>query len=262
MRNLNNLWKNIIKHAGPVSTAAFGALSIDSWLNGRKEKLKDQLVKEALERGVKKEAALELAAKESEKNSDLFIQDVGYKSEKIDLYTQKAESCLAKINEYQTQINSGTLDSFDLGLINKNLAIYEAAFREASKMRDENIQALLDLVQKKGIIPTEILEQITSLFDTIREYISILTSEQLVILFNVSGYVLLLFILTSITSVLIGDILINYFKVESKYPNLYKYIQYRQKISKFYMRLNLVYLYFVITLLISINLFMLLYDYF
>jgi hypothetical protein len=75
-------------------------------------------------------------------------------------------------------------------------------------VRDANIQALQDLVHTKGIINTEFVEKIISLFDTIREYISILTSEQMVILFNISGYFLLLFILTSITSVLIGDILI------------------------------------------------------
>ena len=89
-----------------------------------------------------------------------------------------------------------------------------------------------------------------------------LSSEQLVILFNLAGYVSLILVMTNITTLLIGDHLIKYFNLETKYPKIASYIKYKQTINKFYLKFYISYFYFLIIIIISVNIFMFTYDYF
>jgi hypothetical protein len=98
--------------------------------------------------------------------------------------------------------------------------------------------------------------------DNIRDFIGILSSEQLVFLFNLLGYVQLFLIMTTILTILIGDHLINYLKLETKYPKIAKYIKFKQTINKLYLNFYIVYFYFILILIICVNIFMFSYDYF
>jgi len=113
-----------------------------------------------------------------------------------------------------------------------------------------------------NIFKSDFSEFFNNLADICNDYLSILSSEQMVILFNLSGYILLLMIFTSITNLLIGDQLINYFKLESKYPKFAKYIQIKLTLRKYQLRFYIVYLYFIILILIFVNIFMFTYDHF
>ena len=95
----------------------------------------------------------------------------------------------------------------------------------------------------------------------IRESISQLNSEQLVIVFNLCGYTILTMIMTSIIILLIGDHLINKFELESKYPKMAKYIKFQLTLRKYYMRFYIIYFYITILILIFVNIFMLSFDY-
>ena len=44
--------------------------------------------------------------------------------------------------------------------------------------------------------------------------------------------------MTSITSILFGEYILNYFKLESKWPKLAKYIKLKQKVNKYYLIFN------------------------
>lgn len=63
-------------------------------------------------------------------------------------------------------------------------------------------------------------------------------------------------ILTNITTLLIGDHLIKYFEIETKYPKLARYIKFQLTMRKYYLRFYIVFFYFMLLLLISVNLFM------
>ena len=112
------------------------------------------------------------------------------------------------------------------------------------------------------VLKSDLSEYFTNLIEILKDYISILSSEQLVILFNLSGYVLLFMIFTSITILLIGNDLINYYQLEFKFPKLAKYIQFQLRLRNLYLKLYILYLYFVILIFFSINIFMFFYNYF
>lgn len=82
----------------------------------------------------------------------------------------------------------------------------------------------------------------------------------MVIIFNICGYITI-FILTSITLILIGNDLINYFQLECKYPKLAMYINFHLALRKYQLRFYIVSFYFLILLLISVNIFMFSYNY-
>ena len=97
------------------------------------------------------------------------------------------------------------------------------------------------------IAKSDISEIFNNWIDLFREHISILSSEQRVILFNLSGYLILFMLLTDLTSILIGDHLIQYFKLEKRNPKLAKYIKFKQSLNRYYLRcFYLVYFYFLI----------------
>jgi len=83
----------------------------------------------------------------------------------------------------------------------------------------------------------------------------------MVILFNICGYIAIFMILTNIILILIGEDLIIYFGLYSKYPKLAKYIQFQLTLRKYLLRFYIVYIYFLILILITVNIFMFSYDY-
>ena len=111
------------------------------------------------------------------------------------------------------------------------------------------------------IVKSDLSEVFNNIIDNYREFLSTLTSEQMVIVFNILGYIILLITLTNITTLLIGDQLINFLKLESKYPKLAKYIKLKQILNKHYLRFYIVIFYILLLLLISINIFMFSFNY-
>ena len=101
-----------------------------------------------------------------------------------------------------------------------------------------------------------------NLIDNYKEFLSSLSSEQMVIVFNILGYIMLLFTLTSITTLLIGDQLIKILELEIKYPSLANYIKLKQTLNKHYLRFYIVLFYILLFLLISVNIFMFFFEYF
>jgi len=71
---------------------------------------------------------------------------------------------------------------------------------------------------------------------------------------------MLIMLFTSITTLLIGDQLIKYFELESKYPKLAKYIQFQITLRKYSLRFYIVLFYLMLLVLISVNIFMFTYN--
>jgi len=62
--------------------------------------------------------------------------------------------------------------------------------------------------------------------------------------------------MTSITTIVIGQDLINYFELESKYPKLATYIHFQLKLRKYYLMFYIAYFYLMFLILICVNIFM------
>jgi len=134
---------------------------------------------------------------------------------------------------------------------------------------------LSNLINKKDIHINELIEKInnninksdiyTFLSDMIEKYqsnISHLNLEQLVALFNIFGFIMVLITIFNISTVLIGDYLIDKFNLENKFPKLSKYIKIKQNLNKGYLIFYIVLLYILTIIYILCNIYMLILKYF
>jgi hypothetical protein len=136
-------------------------------------------------------------------------------------------------------------------------------FKGAVKQQEADIKEIqsLSTIEDPNIVKSDLSELFNNFIDNINNFLSTLTSDQLVMVFNIMGYIMLLSTLNSITIILLGDQIINWLKLEIKYPKLAKFIKFKQILNKHSLRFNIVLFYILILSLIAINFHMFLYDY-
>ena len=83
-----------------------------------------------------------------------------------------------------------------------------------------------------------------------------LTLEQHACFVNGLGFFMVLSNLNSLVSAYFGNKIIQYFELDKKYPRLAKYIEYKKKVDKFYLIYNIIFIYVIIGLLVSVNIYM------
>jgi hypothetical protein len=116
---------------------------------------------------------------------------------------------------------------------------------ETLKKQAQYTKELQDLGSNEpDIFKSDLSGFFMNIIDTYREYISIFSPEQIVILLNLFGYAILVMIVTSIVITIIGQDLINYYQLEIKYPKLAEYINLQLTLRKYYLRFYIVYFYF------------------
>lgn len=243
-----------------IAPGIVGAMSVDSWYRSRQDLFRDKFLQEAIQKGMTKEKALEEANRKSEE----FIQTLKVKltasSDRLNTSTNNVNEWAKKIEDINTELAK---DPQNIELLKTKSNYYSEMFKSAVKQQEADIKEIqsLSTIEDPNIVKSDLSELFNNFIDNISNFLSTLTSEQLVIVFNLSGYTMLLSTLNSITIILLGDKIINWLKLEIKYPKLAKFIKFKQILNKHSLRFNIVLFYILILSLISINLYMFLYDY-
>ena len=84
-------------------------------------------------------------------------------------------------------------------------------------------------------------------------FISTLTLEQLGALAHLLSAISIFFCLSSIITIIYSNMLLNYFKIEEKFPRLARYIRIRQKFQQYYLFINFLIIILILLALIFIN---------
>jgi hypothetical protein len=200
------------------------------------------------------EIALELANRKAEEKIQLLQTKLVASSDRLDTCTQNVNYYIEKMSDLSKQINNTEPKNTEL---KTNYNLYKEMYEEAVKKQEaaiKEIQALSN-TNDPDIVKSDLSELFNNFIDNYRDFLSTLSSEQMVIVFNIIGYCMLLMIFTSITTLLIGDQLINFFKLETKYPKIAKYIKFKQTLNKYYLRFYIVLLYTLLLILIFVNIF-------
>lgn len=131
-------------------------------------------------------------------------------------------------------------------------------FQKAEKEKESALKEVTELSEGLDIDITksDLSELFNNLIENYRFFLSTLSSEQIVIVFNIIGYIALMSSLTTLVSLLIGDQIIKSLNLETKYPKLAKYIQLKQTVNKYSLRFYIVLFYIELLILISVNIFM------
>jgi len=186
------------------------------------------------------------------------------------------EAASTRIEELDNEIYKvkSVLNNIDLQLNTKNFYIGENLETLNNKQKYYS-EELNNLIVKKDSNVNELLEKINSsinksdvssfLSDMIEKYNSILNTlslEQMVALFNIFGFFMVLVTIFNLSTVLIGDYLIDRLKLEDKFPKLSKYIRIKQRLNKGYLTFYYVLLYIITITCILCNIYMLLLKYY
>jgi hypothetical protein len=166
------------------------------------------------------------------------------------------------------------LDNIDFQLNTKNFNIGENMETLNNKQKYYSDE-LNNLIIKKDSNVNELLDKINSIInksdissylsDIVEKYQSILSNlnlDQMVALFNIFGFFMILVTIFNLTTVLIGDYLIDNLKLENKYPKLTKYIKFKQNLNKGYLTFYYLILYIITISFILCNIYILLMRYF
>jgi len=211
-------WENLKKFTLPT---ILGAMTVDSWASSRKDNFKNIYLEKALKKGMENEIALELANRKAEEKIQLLQTKLVASSDRLDTCTQNVNYYIEKMSDLSKQINNTEPKNTEL---KTNYNLYKEMYEEAVKKQEaaiKEIQALSN-TNDPDIVKSDLSELFNNFIDSYRDFLSTLSSEQMVVVFNIIGYFMLLMILTSITTLLIGDQLINFFffKLEVKYPKI------------------------------------------
>jgi hypothetical protein len=103
---------------------------------------------------------------------------------------------------------------------------------------------------------------IYDLLENYQNFLSTLNTDQIVAIINLLGFGMILMTLFNIGVLILGDVIINKFKLESKFPRIAKYIEIRSKVKTIYIRLYYIIMLIIVLVWISINLYIFFLHYF
>jgi hypothetical protein len=93
------------------------------------------------------------------------------------------------------------------------------------------------------------------MIENYRLFLSTLHLDQIVAVLNIIGHFMVLNAVSSITIILAGNYLIKKFNLEVKYPKLAFFIKTREKLTKAYLWLHVVFLFSILVINIGVNLY-------
>ena len=112
------------------------------------------------------------------------------------------------------------------------------------------------------ISTSDISSYISEFLDNFRQFVDLLDVTQIVALVNIIGYATILSTLFSLTTILIGDYLIEKLKLEIKYPFLARIIRFKQTLNKGSLIFYLTSFYITVIFFLITNIYMILLKYF
>ena len=103
-------------------------------------------------------------------------------------------------------------------------------------------------------------DSLTDIYSEVYQVIDSLSQTQKGALIHISFSVVILFCLFTLIGVYYGEKFIQYFKLESKFPRLARYIDIRRKFQQFYFILNSLFIIFILLFIILFNVFIFIYS--
>ena len=195
-------------------------------------------------------------------------------NEQIEVLQRKSTECEARANKLETERLVSEAENFELDAIKSKLEVSNAkiainrenaecanspeAFNKATEDLFEEtgknfklLDRAIDILSKKFTDSgSDVIENIKEIFNNYINFLDTLTLHQLGSLANLLAAIFILFCLFSVIVIIYSNIILNYLKLEEKFPRLANFIHYRKKFQNFFLFINL--LLIVITLLSTI----------
>ena len=101
------------------------------------------------------------------------------------------------------------------------------------------------------------IDYIHQYMEFLREFVAIINIEQKVALANLFGVIFILACTYTIVSIIYGEKLIDYLKLDTKFPRLVPILKFRKQVQQYYLILNFISIFGMIATMIYVNVFVL-----
>ena len=171
---------------------------------------------------------------------------------------QEISTVKTKINDLNNKLNDGNLTSSENAEnINLMKTYYSNELEKVAKVKYTYVKEIQDSINK-----ADISSFLSDFIKNYQSFVDQLSLDQLVALFNIIGFGMLLSTLFSISTLLIGDYLIDKLQLDIKYPKISKYIKLKQRLNKHYLMFYMTMLFIISIVIILANVYMFLLKYF
>ena len=171
---------------------------------------------------------------------------------------QEISTVKTKINDLNNKLNDGNLTSSENAEnINLMKTYYSNELEKVAKVKYTYVKEIQDSINK-----ADISSFLSDFIKNYQSFVDQLSLDQLVALFNIIGFGMLLSTLFSISTLLIGDYLIDKLQLDIKYPKISKYIKLKQRLNKHYLMFYMTMLFIISIVFILANVYMFLLKYF
>ena len=171
---------------------------------------------------------------------------------------QEISTVKTKIIDLNNKLNDGNLTSSENAEnINLMKTYYSNELEKVAKVKYTYVKEIQDSINK-----ADISSFLSDFIKNYQSFVDQLSLDQLVALFNIIGFGMLLSTLFSISTLLIGDYLIDKLQLDIKYPKISKYIKLKQRLNKHYLMFYMTMLFIISIVFILANVYMFLLKYF
>lgn len=237
-----------------------GALNIDSWRRtafNRRNELETKNLERLLNNSTNPSEIAELTEKikSLKELGTTRYNDISARTGRLEELSNKQESLTEKIRACDNQLfnnNYGPGQNRDTVLSMKNY--YEKEFDRShglEKAETQDLKNYIDTINKE-----DSFDWVWDLIESYRDFLDTLSLDQLVALFNLSGYYMIFSASISICFILAGDRIIQRLNLEVKYPRLSIFIKARSKFSKVSLSIHVFMLFAVIVIFTAVNIYM------
>jgi len=249
---------NIMKNY--LAPTVLGAITIDSWrrqvYSHDKELLKLKNMNTEQLNGLQQQLQAEQSI-----NSGCRVT-LEASSPEIRLLESEISRVKSVLNNIDLQLNTKNFNiGENLETLNNKQKYYSEELNNLIIKKDENVNELLDKINSI-VNKSDLSSYLSDMMEKYQSILSTLNLDQMVALFNIFGFFMVLVTIFNLSTVLIGDYLIDRLKLEDKFPKLSKYIKFKQTLNKGYLTFYYLILYIITITFILCNIYILLLRYF
>nr|AWA82151.1 hypothetical protein [Cantharellus cibarius] len=256
-------WKTFIDKLSQFSGGALTALSVESYLRGLKKDLKDEPnLRDLIE--THKQITETIRELMDDKIENSVMQGaVTQAAESSRKSMEDIQSNLDKARKLSEQVVSDNVSSEDKANITQDLSNVHEVLKSKMQTLNTEISSMIDnLKSSKGSGSSSFTDwsNIYDLYINVQNYIDLLSLDQKAALANIGLLFSILISTISITGILVGDRIVEYFKLEQRFPWAARYFELRRKFRYYYSVWNILLILIMTLLLLSFNIFVLFKD--
>ena len=234
--------KKYLKELASILGGFSAIITLTDWKIKQEEAVNKRL---DLERQLTQQKLDEII-KKGEENIDKLIKKTKNFSSELKSFLKDRE--ILK-NESSTSEVYKALEKADESKFNK--------FIDFQKELDKLVKYCNDKIKESDKIdkfsPSDILEQLNQYIIWYKKYLSTLNLEQVYALLHILLAGLIFILIYNLAIIYYSDLIINYLKIENKYPKFAKFVELRRKFQRYYFTFNLLLIIIVLITILWVN---------